>query len=488
MMDKIRLGLTYDDVLLIPQHSEVLPSQTDLTSHFSRDIILKVPIVSAAMDTVTEARAAIAMAQYGGLGIIHKNMSVERQAGEVFRVKKSESGLVVDPITVSSKQTVGDVITIMEENNISGLPVVDAGALVGIITGRDIRFEQDRNRKVSEVMTAKVITTPKGTPPEEAMQLLHRYRIEKLPVVSPDGRLVGMFTVKDIMKTKKNPLATKDLSGRLLVGAAVGASGDFMERTEALLSAGADVIIVDTAHGHSSGVLLAVANVANNFKKKYAFQVVGGNVATGAATKALIAAGADAIKVGIGPGSICTTRIVAGIGVPQFTAVIDSVMEAKAHQVPIIADGGIKFSGDVVKALAAGAGSVMIGSLFAGTDESPGEMIIFQGKSYKSYRGMGSISAMNAGSKDRYFQSEVSEARKFVPEGIEGRVPYRGSLADNLYQLEGGVRSAMGYVGAKNIPALVENANFIQISQAGLRESHAHDVYITHEAPNYKLD
>lgn len=487
-MDLLTLGLTYDDVLLIPQHSEVLPNQTDLTSRFSRDIILKMPIVSAAMDTVTESKAAIAMAQYGGLGIIHKNMSIERQAAEVLRVKKSESGLVLDPITVTSTHTVGDVIDIMDAHEISGLPVVDQGSLVGIITGRDIRFEQERSKPVGQVMTAKVVTTPEGTSPEEAVRILHRYRIEKLPVVDGKGKLLGMFTVKDITKNKRFPNATKDGSGRLVAGAAIGASGDYLSRAEALVAAGVDVLIVDTAHGHSQGVLNAVRQIVTAFKASHGVQVVGGNVATAAATKALIEAGADGVKVGIGPGSICTTRIVAGVGVPQFTAVADSVKEANKHGVPIIADGGIKFSGDVVKALALGAGSVMIGSLFAGTDESPGEMVIYQGKSYKTYRGMGSIGAMNAGSKDRYFQGDVQESRKFVPEGIEGRVPYRGSLADSLYQLEGGIRSAMGYLGAGTMKDLVERAHFVRISQAGLKESHAHDVYITREAPNYKLD
>lgn len=481
-------GLTFDDVLLVPQHSEVLPHLTCLDSKLSRNITLKTPIVSAAMDTVTEAKAAIAMAQSGGIGMVHKNMSIEEQAAQVQSVKKSESGMITDPITVKIDATVGDVISIMEKFNISGLPVVDKGNLVGIVTGRDIRFENNSNKPVTEVMTKQVITTMKGTTSEQAVETLHKHRIEKLPVLDQDNKtLIGMFTIKDIEKSKKYPNASKDNSGRLLVGAAIGAGGDFLERAEQLLIAGVDVLTVDTAHGHSQGVLNSIRTIRNQFKN-FNFELIGGNVATAAATEALIEYGVDAVKVGIGPGSICTTRIIAGIGVPQLTAIINSSKAAAKHGVPIIADGGIKFSGDIVKALAAGASSVMIGSLFAGTDEAPGEMIIFQGKSYKAYRGMGSLSAMSKGSKDRYFQGDVKESQKFVPEGIEGRVAYKGSLANSLYQLVGGIKSAMGYTGAKDLEALRNNAEFIRISPAGLKESHAHDVYITHEAPNYKLD
>ncbi len=482
------MALTFDDVLLIPQHSQVLPHQVTLASQLTKRISLKIPIVSAAMDTVTEAKTAISMAQAGGLGIIHKNMSAELHAREVRRVKKSESGMVTEPIVIDSQSTVGDVIAIMNKHNISGLPVVDNGSLAGIVTGRDIRFEKDPKKSLQEVMTKKVVTAPIGTTSEEAVEILHRYRIEKLPVLAKDGKsLVGMFTIKDIEKARKFPNASKDSAGRLLVGAAIGASGDYLERAESLLQAGADVLIVDTAHGHSQGVIDAVRTVRRSFPN-YEFDLIAGNVATGAATEALIAAGADAVKVGIGPGSICTTRIIAGIGVPQLTAIINCAAAAAKHGVPIIGDGGIKYSGDIVKALAAGASTVMIGSLFAGTDEAPGDTIIFQGKSYKSYRGMGSIGAMARGSKDRYFQGDVEEPQKLVPEGIEGRVAYKGSLANNIFQMEGGIRSAMGYVGASTIADLQSKAEFVRISHAGLKESHAHDIYITREAPNYKLD
>ena len=485
----IEVALTYDDVLLMPQHSTVLPGDVSLDSQFSKHFRLKTPLISAAMDTVTEAKTAIAMAQAGGLGVIHKNLSVEDQGTQVRRVKKSEAGMVTDPVTAQPEQTVGDILKIMATHNISGLPVVDQGRLVGIVTGRDIRFEKRTERPVREVMTAQVVTVPKGTTNEEATQLLHKHRIEKLPVLDTDGQgLVGLFTIKDIEKAKRFPNASKDAGGRLLVAAAVGAGGDFDDRTAHLLAAGVDIIIVDTAHGHSQGVLDAVRHIKNTFGKRYDFDVVGGNVATVAATEALIEAGADGIKVGVGPGSICTTRIVTGIGVPQLTAVMEC--SAAAHQlgVPIIADGGIKFSGDVAKALAGGADTVMIGSLFAGTEEAPGEMVIYQGKSYKMYRGMGSLGAMAQGSKDRYFQGNVEDQGKLVPEGIEGRVAYKGPLGNTLYQLIGGVRSAMGYVGAATIADLQTRAKFRRISPAGLRESHVHDVYITREAPNYKLD
>lgn len=483
-----KAGLTYDDVLLIPQHSEILPHNAKLETKLTRLLKIKIPLVSAAMDTVTEAKAAIAMAQAGGIGIIHKNMSVEEQAEEVRHVKKSESGIVKDPITVRPDSTLADVRRIMEVENFSGFPVVENGRLVGIITGRDLRFEKDPRRLVRDVMTKDVVTCSKHTTPDEAVELLHRHRIEKLPVLDNDGKtLIGMYTVKDIFKSQKFPNASKDSSGRLLVGAAVGAGGDSLERAEALVKAGVDVIVVDTAHGHSQGVIEAVRSIKNSLHR-YDFQIVAGNVATAKAVEALVEAGADAVKVGIGPGSICTTRIVAGIGVPQFTAVLECAEAGKRLGVPIIADGGIKFSGDIVKALAAGAQTVMIGSLFAGTDEAPGELIIYQGKSYKQYRGMGSLGAMRRGSRDRYFQGEVLEPAKLVPEGIEGRIPYRGPLADTVYQLVGGIRSAMGYCGAPTIEALQERAEFVRITAAGLRESHVHDVYITREAPNYKLD
>ncbi|MEZ4741876.1 MAG: IMP dehydrogenase [Bdellovibrionota bacterium] len=485
---KIREGLTFDDVLLIPQHSTVLPHEVNLSSRFSQNITLKTPILSAAMDTVTEAETAIAMAQAGGLGVIHKNMPPEAHAASVRKVKRSESGMIPDPIAIAPERTVGDVIEIMEKENISGLPVVDRDALVGIVTGRDIRFESNHKKLVKDVMTKNVVTARLGTSSEEAVRILHQHRIEKLPVLDADGRsLRGMFTIKDIEKSKLYPNASKDSAGRLLVGAAIGAGGDYLTRTELLLDAGVDVMVIDTAHGHSQGVIEAVKNVRAQFSK-YDFELIAGNVATGAATQALIEAGVNCVKVGIGPGSICTTRIIAGIGVPQLTAVMDCYEVARKHNIPIIADGGIKFSGDIVKALAAGASSVMIGSLFAGTEEAPGELIIYQGKSYKSYRGMGSLGAMTKGSKDRYFQAEVEESQKLVPEGIEGRVAYKGSLANTLYQMIGGIRSAMGYIGAQTITALQERAEFLRISPAGLKESHAHDVYITREAPNYKLD
>jgi IMP dehydrogenase len=482
-----KIGLAYDDVLLVPQHSEILPHEATLETQFTRHLKLKIPLVSAAMDTVTEAKAAIIMAQAGGIGIIHKNLSIEDQAEEVRLVKKSESGIVKDPVTVSPDATVGDVQTIMKREKFSGFPVVENGRLVGIITGRDLRFERNPKRLVREVMTQDVITCTKNTTPDEAVEILHKHRIEKLPVLDADKTLIGMYTVKDIVKSKTFPNASKDSAGRLLVGAAVGAGGDYLERTEALVKAGVDVIIIDTAHGHSQGVINAVRRVRESFAGRK-FDIIAGNVATPAAVRALVEAGADAVKVGIGPGSICTTRIVAGIGVPQFTAVLDCAAEGRKLGVPVIADGGIKFSGDIVKALAAGAQTVMIGSLFAGTDEAPGELIIYQGKSYKQYRGMGSLGAMRKGSRDRYFQGEVDDPGKLVPEGIEGRIPYRGTLSDTIYQLLGGIRSAMGYCGAPTIEELHQRADFVQITSAGLRESHVHDVYITREAPNYKLD
>ena len=483
---KLSQGLAYDDVLLIPQHSQVLPHEAKLETRLTKNIKLKMPLLSAAMDTVTEAETAITMAQAGGIGIIHKNQSIEDQAYDVTRVKKSEYGMVTDPVTVSPIDTLSEVIRIMNQVNFSGFPVVEGGKLVGIITGRDIRFERDHTKLVNEVMTKDVITATLGTTPDKAVEIIHQHRIEKLPVLNEAGDLVGLYTVKDILKSKKFPNASKDGAGRLLVGAAIGAGGDYIDRAQALADADVDVIIIDTAHGHSQGVLDAVRTIRKEVEGS--FDIIAGNVATAKATEALIDAGADAVKVGIGPGSICTTRIIAGIGVPQFTAVSNCAHAAAKHGVPVIADGGVKFSGDIVKALAAGAETVMIGSLFAGTDEAPGELIIYQGKSYKQYRGMGSLGAMQQGSKDRYFQASVNDQNKFVPEGIEGRIAYRGPLADNIYQLIGGLRSAMGYTGAQTIKDLQERASFVRISSAGLKESHVHDVYITREAPNYKLD
>jgi IMP dehydrogenase len=481
------LGLAYDDVLLLPQHSEILPHEANLETQLSRNIKLKIPLISAAMDTVTEAKSAIIMAQSGGIGIIHKNFSIADHAEEIRQVKKSESGIVKDPVTVGPDQTVADVLAIMKREKFSGFPVVDQGRLVGIITGRDLRFEKDPRRLVREVMTKNVITCSRDTTPDQAEELLHRHRIEKLPVLDSDKNLIGMYTFKDISKAKVFPNASKDSAGRLLVGAAIGAGGDYLERAEALIHAGVDVLVVDTAHGHSAGVINAVRKVRANFRK-YDFDLIAGNIATASAVEALAEAGVDAVKVGIGPGSICTTRIIAGIGVPQFTAVMNCSDAARRLGIPTIADGGIKYSGDIVKALAIGASTVMIGSLFAGTDEAPGELIIYQGKSYKQYRGMGSLGAMRKGSKDRYFQASVEDPGKLVPEGIEGRIPYRGTLADNIFQLMGGLRSAMGYIGAPSIEELYNRAEFVQITASGLKESHVHDVYITREAPNYKLD
>jgi len=486
---ELNWGLTFDDVLIVPSHSEVLPHHTSLETQLTRHIAIKTPLISAAMDTVTESATAIAMAQLGGIGVIHKNLSQEAQAREVERVKKSETGMISNPFTVSPNDTIGDVIRITKELNISGLPVLDAGHLCGIITGRDIRFEKDMARKVQDVMTKNVITTTIGTSYEEAVSILHRHRIEKLPVLDKDSKkLVGMFTIKDIEKARRHPEASKDSRGRLLVAAAIGAGGDYLERAERLLDASVDILVLDTAHGHSQGVLNACKTINSTFKGKYNFDLIGGNVATAAGAEALIDHGVDGVKVGIGPGSICTTRIVAGVGVPQLTAVLEASRAARKRGIPVIADGGIKFSGDVVKALAAGASAVMIGSLFAGTDEAPGDLIIYQGKTYKTYRGMGSLGAMALGSKDRYFQADVEDKRKFVPEGIEGKVAYKGSIADTVYQLIGGVKSGMGYAGAINIDDLRLKAQFIRITPAGLRESHAHDVIITREAPNYKLD
>ena len=483
----LRLALTFDDVLLVPAESEVVPRQVDLTTRLTRNLKLRIPLLSSAMDTVTEARTAIAMAQEGGIGVIHKNMSVAKQASEVARVKKSESGVVTDPVTIEPDAPLAEALDLMKQHGISGIPVTRGRKLVGILTSRDVRFETNLGQKVEAVMTKDVVTGHEGIGQPDALELMHRRRIEKLPIVNESGELRGLMTVRDIEVQRAFPNAAKDPHGRLLCAAAVGVSADLEERVEALLKAGCDVIVIDTAHGHSKNVLEAVARTRSNFKQDN-FELIAGNVASAEGTHALIMAGVDAVKVGIGPGSICTTRIVAGVGVPQVTAVDECAREADKHGIPIISDGGIKYSGDCVKALAAGASTVMIGSLFAGTEESPGDVILYQGRSYKSYRGMGSIAAMRSGSKDRYFQAEVSEDAKFVPEGIEGRVPYKGSLAMNVFQLVGGIRSGMGYVGARTVEELRTRAKFVQITSAGLKESHVHDVFITEEAPNYRRD
>lgn len=487
MLDEhVKEALTFDDVLLVPNYSEVLPTQVDVSTQLTKRIRLNIPIMSAAMDTVTEADLAIAIARQGGIGIIHKNMSIEEQAEEVDRVKRSESGMIVKPVTVSPEQTIADAEALMKKYKISGLPVTDEnGKLLGIITNRDIRFVKDFSIKISEVMTKENLkTVPVGTTLEQAKEILHKHKIEKLPVVDEQGFLKGLITIKDIEKKEKYPLASKDELGRLMVGAAVGVGADALERVTALVEAGVDVIVIDTAHGHSKKVLETVERVKAEFPE---LDVIAGNVATAEATEALIRAGADAVKVGIGPGSICTTRIVAGVGVPQLTAVAECVKVADKYGISIIADGGIKFSGDVAKAIGAGARVVMIGSLFAGTKESPGELILYQGRSYKVYRGMGSLGAMKKGSKDRYFQSEVEE-KKLVPEGIEGMVPYRGPLADTIHQLVGGLKAGMGYCGAANIEEMRKKARFVKITASGLKESHVHDVIITKEAPNYWIE
>jgi IMP dehydrogenase len=476
----IREALTFDDVLLVPAYSEVLPTEVDVRTRLTQRISLNLPIMSAAMDSVTEARCAITMAREGGLGIIHKNLPPEQQAREVEKVKRAESGMIVDPVTARPDQLLCDVLEIMRAHDISGVPVVEDGKPVGILTARDIRFERRLEQPVSALMTRKLVTVPLGVAPEDARDLLHKHRIEKLLVVEGD-KLLGLITIKDLMHTERNPNAVKDEFGRLCVGAAIGPGADRVARSEALVAAGVDVIVVDTAHGHSKGVLDAVKDCKKRYPK---IDVIAGNVATAEATQALIDAGADAVKVGIGPGSICTTRVVAGIGVPQITAIDDCARVGEKHGVAIVADGGIKYSGDVTKAIAAGASCVMIGSLFAGTDESPGELVLFQGRSYKSYRGMGSLGAMRKGSRDRYGQGESTDD-KLVPEGIEGRVPYRGGLSTILYQLVGGLRSGMGYTGCRTIDELRHKARFIRITGQGLRESHVHDVIITEEAPNY---
>ncbi len=487
MLDEsVKEGLTFDDVLLLPGKSEVLPKDVDTKTRLTREIDINIPIVSAAMDTVTEARLAIAIAQEGGIGIIHKAMTIERQAMEVDKVKRSESGMIVDPITIGPDNRIHEALELMRRYHISGVPVTRKGKLLGILTNRDLRFETRMNVKVSEVMTKKnLVTAPEGTTLEDAIKLLHEHRIEKLLVIDDGYNLKGLITIKDIEKRIKYPNACKDSLGRLRVGAAVGVGHDGMDRAQALVKAGADVLVVDTAHGHSRGVMDTVKRI----KKKFpGIQLIAGNIATGEAAKDLIDAGADGIKIGIGPGSICTTRIVAGAGVPQITAVADCSKVADKRGVPVIADGGIKFSGDITKAIAAGASAVMIGGLFAGTEESPGETVIYQGRSYKVYRGMGSIGAMESGSKDRYFQEHESVSSKLVPEGIEGRVPYKGTLADYVFQLVGGLRAGMGYTGCTAISELRAKARFVKISGAGLRESHVHDVVITKEAPNYRME
>lgn len=475
-------GLTFDDVLLIPAHSDVLPRDVDVRTHLTQNVTLNIPVVSAGMDTVTEAEMAIAMAREGGIGVIHKNMSIDEQAREVKLVKRSEHGIIVDPIYLAPDNTLSDADELMNKYHISGVPITENGKLVGIITNRDMRFETDLSRPISDIMTSKgLITAPEHTTMEEAKRILQAHRIEKLPLVDDNGHLKGLITIRDIEKMRKFPNSNKDSDGRLKVAAAIGVTSDVEDRVEALLDAKADVLVIDTAHGHSEGVLQTIRRLRKAFPH---LELIAGNVATYDATKALIEAGVSAVKVGIGPGSICTTRVIAGIGVPQITAIYDCAKAAEGTGIPIIADGGIQYSGDIAKALGAGASCVMLGNLLAGTEEAPGEMIIYQGKNYKSYRGMGSLGAMQAGSKDRYFQQN---AKKLVPEGIEGRIPYKGHVSDVLFQLIGGLRASMGYCGAKNIKAMNEDTQFIQITGAGLRESHPHDVSITKEAPNYSV-
>jgi IMP dehydrogenase len=486
MFEDLREALTFDDVLLVPGYSEVIPRDVDVSTRLTPAIPLRMPLVSSAMDTVTEAATAIRMAREGGIGFIHKNLSIEDQAREVNRVKKAQSGIVVDPVTIAPTRTLEDALALMRHHRISGLPVVDADMRpLGILTNRDVRFEKRLTLQVGEVMTKNPVTVKDGVQIEEAKDLLHKHRIEKLLVIDGAGRLKGLITIRDIEQAEAHPTAATDERGRLRVGAAVGVGTDREARIEALLAAGCDVICIDTAHGHSAGVLEAVRLTRKRFPR---LQLIAGNVATADATRALIEIGVNAIKVGVGPGSICTTRIVAGVGVPQLTAIGDAVSAARGSGVPIIADGGIKYSGDVAKALAAGAATVMIGSLFAGTDEAPGEIILYQGRSYKTYRGMGSLGAMRDGSKDRYFQADVETPQKLVPEGIEGRVPYKGPLRESLYQLVGGLRASMGYLGCATIAELHSKARFVKISAAGLRESHVHDVIITKEAPNYRVE
>ena len=479
-------GLTFDDVLLLPAYSDVLPRDTDVSTLLTNDLELNIPLLSAAMDTVTEANLAIALAQEGGIGIIHKNLSIEAQAAEVDKVKRSESGMIVDPITMSPHQRVQEAIEVMTRYRISGIPITEGPKLAGILTNRDLRFVTDLQQPLSALMTSdNLVTVPQGTSLDEAQKLLHQHRIEKLLIVDDAFHLKGLITIKDIEKRRRYPLACKDTLGRLRVGAAVGLGEDRHERLAELERYGVDVVVVDSAHGHATSVLAAVEAA----KKMYpGLQVIGGNVATAEATNALINAGADAVKVGMGPSSICTTRVVAGIGVPQLTAIAECVKVGERFGIPIIADGGIKYSGDIVKALAAGASCVMIGSIFAGTEESPGERVLYQGRSYKTYRGMGSLGAMSGGKGDRYFQDDEKQTSKLVPEGVEGRIPYKGSLADVVYQLVGGVRAGMGYCGCGTLAALHRDSRFIRITNAGLRESHVHDVIVTQEAPNYQSE
>jgi IMP dehydrogenase len=479
-------GLTFDDVLLVPAKSNVLPREVDVTSFLTTDIKLNIPVVSAAMDTVTESELAVAIAREGGIGILHKNMSIEMQCQEVDKVKRSESGMILNPITLTPDKTVEDAHELMKKYSVSGIPIVnESNELVGILTNRDLRFEPNPKLPVFELMTKEnLVTAPVGTTLEKAEKILQKHRIEKLPVIDKNKKLKGLITFKDIMKKKKHPYACKDNLGRLRVGAAVGVTYDTIERVEALYNAGADVIVVDTAHGHSEGVLKIIKELRKKFKYE---QIIAGNIGTYEAALDLINCKVNAIKVGIGPGSICTTRVVAGVGIPQITAIANAHLAADKAGIPIIADGGIRFTGDVAKAIAAGADSVMIGGLFAGTDESPGDKILYEGRSYKVYRGMGSLSAMKQGSKDRYFQDTEDDISKLVPEGVEGRVPYKGPLSDTIYQIVGGLRAAMGYCGAKNIETLKKKGKFIKITLAGLKESHPHDIKITHEAPNYSL-
>ena len=477
---------SFDDVLLIPNYSDVVPKDVNISTRLTNNIALNIPIISAAMDTVTESQAAITMAREGGMGFVHRNLSINSQAMEVDKVKKSESGMIVDPVTINPDQKVNEVLTLMEQYRISGVPVTEGDQLVGIVTNRDLRFETDLDKRVAEVMTRdNLITVSEGINLDESKKLLHQHRIEKLLVVDKNGRLTGLITTKDIEKIKKFPNACKDSLGRLRVGAAVGVGPDMLERAEALLKAGADIILIDTSHGHSSNVINGVKALKSTFD---GVEVIAGNVGTAKGAEDLIDAGVDAVKIGIGGGSICTTRIVAGIGVPQMSAIMNCRSVASKTGIPLIADGGIRFSGDITKAIGAGAHCIMVGGLLAGTEESPGEVVFYQGRSYKMYRGMGSIEAMKKGSKDRYYQSEQTEDDKLVPEGIVGRVPYRGSLSSNIYQLVGGLKSGMGYCGCRTLDELREKARFLKISAAGMRESHVHDVIITKEAPNYRLE
>lgn len=478
-------ALTYDDVLLLPAYSEVLPREVSTSSRLTRNIWLNIPIVSAAMDTVTESALAIALAQEGGIGIIHKNMTIEQQAAQVRKVKRSESGMIIDPVTLKDNSTLGDAQRIMKEFKIGGIPVIDnEGKLVGILTNRDLRFQKQTTRPVKEIMTKdNLITAKEGISMEEAESILQEYKIEKLPIIDKNGKLIGLITYKDILKRKSHPLASKDLLGRLRVGAAVGVTPDLLDRVQALVQVGVDVISIDTAHGHSKGVIEALKSVKKAFPT---LDVIVGNIATGEAAVALAEAGADAVKVGVGPGSICTTRIIAGVGMPQLTAVYEAAKALQKYDVPVIADGGIRYSGDVAKAIAGGASTVMIGSLLAGTDEAPGEMIILEGRKFKSYRGMGSLEAMEDGSKDRYFQDAEDDIKKLVPEGIVGRVPFKGSVTEILYQMVGGLKAGMGYCGASSIEVM-QQAKFVKITSAGVKESHPHDVSISKEAPNYSV-